>query len=43
MQDYSSELEYFKDYDMSEERKIRLIENLYRLANMNFNSFIENN
>ena len=27
----------------SEDRKIKLIENLYRLANINFNNFIENN
>lgn len=43
MHKYSSELRYLEQYNMSEERKIRLIENLYRLANMNFNSFIENN
>ena len=37
------ELKYLKQYNISEENKIRFIENLYRLAHFNFNSFIENN
>ena len=40
---YQEELKYLKRYDISEEDKIEFIENLYRLANMNFNNFIKNN
>lgn len=40
---YSKELKYLEQYDMTEEQKIQLIENLYRLAHINFNNFIENN
>ena len=40
---YQEELKYLEQYNMSEEEKIRLIENLYRLANINFNNFIKNN
>ena len=40
---YQEELKYLKNYDMSEDEKIRFIENLYRLANINFNNFIKNN
>jgi len=43
MSQYTKELKYLEEYDISEERKIRFIENLYRLANINFNNFIENN
>ncbi len=43
MRDYSFELEYFNNYNMSEERKIRLIESFYRLGNILFTNFIENN
>ncbi|MFK7779774.1 MAG: hypothetical protein QM490_01390 [Candidatus Gracilibacteria bacterium] len=41
--DYTEKLKYLKEYDISEEKKIRLIENLYKLANINFNNFIKNN
>lgn len=37
------ELWYLGNYNMWEEEKNRLIENLYRLAHINFNNFIENN
>jgi hypothetical protein len=40
---YHEELKYLEKYDISEEDKIIFIENLYRLANMNFNNFIKNN
>ena len=40
---YQEELKYLQKYNISEEEKIRLIENLYRLANINFNNFIKNN
>jgi len=40
---YQEELEYLEKYDISEEDKIKFIENLYILANMNFNNFIKNN
>lgn len=43
MEKYTEELKFFEEYEMSEDRKIKLIENLYRLANINFNNFIENN
>jgi len=43
MEKYAKELKHLEEYDISEERKIRFIENLYRLANINFNDFIENN
>lgn len=43
MQKYSRELEYLRKYNMTEEQKIKFIENLYRLAYINFNNFIENN
>ena len=36
-------LKYLERYNMSEAEKIRLIENLYRLAHINFNNFVENN
>lgn len=36
-------LKYLEIYNMSESEKIRLIENLYRLAHINFNNFVENN
>ena len=42
MQKYSYELKLLEKYKISEKRKIKLIENLYRLANINFNNFIEN-
>lgn len=42
MHKYSFELKYFENYNMSEERKIRVIECFYRLANINFNNFIAN-
>jgi len=37
------ELKYLKKYNMTEEQKIKLIQNLYRLAYINFNNFIKNN
>lgn len=37
------ELKYLEKYNICEEEKIKLIENLYRLAHINFNNFIENN
>jgi len=40
---YQEELKYLEQYDISEEEKIKFIENLYRLANINFNNFIKNN
>jgi len=40
---YEEELEYLVKYDISEEDKIKFIENLYRLANINLNNFIKNN
>ena len=40
---YQEELKYFQKYDISEDEKIRFIENLYRLAHINFNNFIKNN
>ena len=40
---YQEELTYLKQYNMSEEEKLKFIENLYRLANINFNNFIKNN
>ena len=43
MEKYAEELKFFEEYDMSEERKIKLIEDLYRLANILFNDFVENN
>lgn len=43
MHKYSLELKYLEDLNMSEEKKIRLIENFYRLAHINFNYFLENN
>lgn len=43
MEKYAEELKFFEKYDMSEERKIKLIEDLYRLANILFDDFVENN
>jgi len=40
---YQEELKYLEKYDISEEEKIKFIENLHRLANINFNNFIKNN
>lgn len=40
--DYKKELECLKSYEVSEEEKIRFIDNLYRLANYNFNEFMKN-
>lgn len=37
------ELKYLEGFDMSKERKTRLIESLYRLAHINFDNFVENN
>jgi hypothetical protein len=42
MQKYSYELKLLEQCNMSQKRKIKLIENLYRLAHINFNNFIEN-
>lgn len=41
--DYTNELKYLEKYEVDEEKKIRFIENLYKLININFNNFIENN
>ncbi len=41
--DYKEELKCLEKYDVSIDEKIKFIENLYRLANMNFNNFVENN
>jgi len=41
--DYTDELTYLEQYDISEEEKKKIIEQLYRLAHMNFNNFIQNN
>lgn len=43
MHEYHHELTLLERYNMSEERKIKLIENLYRLAHINYNNYIENN
>jgi len=43
MQKYNHELKYLEQYNMSKEKKIKLIDNLYRLAHINFNNFVENN
>lgn len=40
---YSQELKYLEKYNMTEEEKVKFIENLYRLAYINFNNFIDNN
>lgn len=37
------EIKYLEKYNMCEEEKIKLIMNLYKLAHMNYNNFIENN
>lgn len=42
MHKYSLELQYLEKFDMDEDRKVRLIENFYRLAHINFNYFLEN-
>lgn len=42
MQKYQ-ELIYLEKYDICEDIKIKLVENLYRLAHINFNNFVENN
>jgi hypothetical protein len=41
--EYSDELKHLEKYDVSEEKKIRFIENLNKLININFNNFIKNN
>ena len=41
--EYQEELKYLEKYNISEEKKIRFIENLYKLANINFNNYIKNN
>lgn len=38
----NQELKYLETFDMSEEQKIKLIENLYKLAHINFNNFVKN-
>jgi hypothetical protein len=35
-------IQCFEKYDVSDEVKICLIVNLHRLANMNFNNFLQN-
>lgn len=40
---YSKALKYLEKYDISEEKKIRFIDNIYKLANHNFNNFIKIN
>lgn len=42
MQKYQ-ELIYLEKYDICEDIKKKLVENLYRLAHINFNNFVENN
>lgn len=42
-EDYTEELKCLEWYDTSDEEKIRFIENLYILININFTHFIENN
>jgi UDP-N-acetyl-D-mannosaminuronate dehydrogenase len=37
------EVHYFKEYSLTEKERVRLIENLYRLININFDDFIKNN
>jgi len=41
--DYKEELEYLKWYNATEEEKIKFIENLYILINMNFSNFTKKN
>lgn len=40
---YSEELKCLEKYNVSIEEKIKFIENLYILINMNFSNFIKNN
>jgi hypothetical protein len=40
---YEEKLKYLKDYDVSDEKKIELIDKLYKLANISFDMFIEEN
>ena len=40
---YQQELKYLINYNIKEQEKINLIENLYILANINFTNFIKNN
>jgi len=35
------ELKYLQKYRMSEEQKIKLIKNLYRLAHFTFNNYVK--
>lgn len=42
-QDYKDELKHLEKYDISEEKKIRFIDNIYKLAHYNFNNFIKTN
>lgn len=41
--DYSQELKHLEKCNMTEEQKIKLIQNLYRLAYISFTNSIENN
>jgi len=41
--DYTKELKCLEKYNVSIEEKIKFIENLYILINMNFTNFIKNN
>jgi hypothetical protein len=38
--EYWDALKCLENTDISEEKKIRFIENLYKLVNINFNNFI---
>jgi hypothetical protein len=40
---YLDELKYLERYNIDEDKKIIFIENLYKLANINFSNFIKNN
>lgn len=35
-------LNYIKNFDISDEQKIKLINNLYKLANIQFNEYLKN-
>lgn len=41
--EYNKELKCLEKYDVDIEEKIKFIENLYILINMNFSNFIKNN
>lgn len=39
---YSRELKLLETYNMSEKQKIKLIENLYKLAHIHYSQFVKN-